>query len=148
MNNFILHHCIALFSQCGPSPVSQGCLDMQKTNQTFFCWPAALAGWLRWLRWLAGCAGWLRWLAVLACLLAGLLAAQKKSLNFFLERNRKFLRNFRMGWGSHTPFPIRKFLWNFLMGDTLGELIQEYGFPDSRDAAQRGSPLGNSWGIV
>ncbi len=46
-------------------------------------WLAALAGWL------AVLAGWLCWLA---CWLL-----KKKSLNFFLERNRKFLRNFRMG---------------------------------------------------
>ena len=68
--------------------------------------PVALAHWARVWPWSMGPGP-----------LAGWLASQKKSLNFFLERNRKFLRNFLMGLGSDTHVRIRKFLGNFLMGN-------------------------------
>ena len=55
------------------------------------CYRLVLAGWL---------AGWL------AGLLAGLLAAWA---NFFLERNRKFLRNCLMGDWVSDPKRIREF---------------------------------------
>ena len=58
------------------------------------------------------------WALAWARRLAGWLAGRpKKSLNFFLERNRKFLRNFLMGSGSDTHVRIRKSLGNFLMGN-------------------------------